>query len=196
MADLSITKNYSDGAALTEAHLDAANDSIETYINARNQGTAWDIVNVTNAALKVGGFQTLPILQIVTGTSTTTYSTTSDTFQTTNLTATITPKLSTSKILVFAVGSLSNSISQNSIAQLSLFRDATNLGSSAGIVQSYDSAGTGQLICPAVMFFYDSPATTSATTYSVKLRSNVSSHTVSFGMNSGTQYMVLIEVAQ
>ncbi len=51
MADLAITKNYADGSALTKALLDAAYDSVSTYINARNQGTAWDLLSVTGAAV-------------------------------------------------------------------------------------------------------------------------------------------------
>lgn len=64
MADLSYTKNYVDAAALTEAKLDAAFTSIQTYINDRQDGTsAWDALNVAGAA-------TLQSTLAVTGAST------------------------------------------------------------------------------------------------------------------------------
>lgn len=54
MADLTITKTYADGASLTKAKLDTSFDSISTYINARNTGTAWDSLAVTGTSTFTG----------------------------------------------------------------------------------------------------------------------------------------------
>lgn len=64
MADLTISKSYVDGNALTKALLDTSFDDVSTYINARNNGTAWALLAVTGAAtlsstLSVAGVSTL-----------------------------------------------------------------------------------------------------------------------------------------
>lgn len=195
MADLSITRNYSDGNALTEAHLDAANDSIETYVNARNQGTAWDIVNVTNAALKVAGFQTYPILQIQVGTSTTAASTTNTSFTASNLSVSITPKATTSKILLFAIGT-ANCANGNAI-YTTLARDGSNLlASDGGGTSAPNASGGTTFTVPVSLIFYDSPATTSATTYAVYFKSGNGALSVNFGAANHTQVIIAIEIAQ
>jgi hypothetical protein len=115
--------------------------------------------------------------QVVSTTLTTTFTMSSQTYATvTGLTATITPTLNTSKILVVASLSATgdNGISR-STAQL--VRDSTAIA----IATSASSrvAGTSPLpiasnneIFSTILLFLDSPATTSALVYGVQVRSN------------------------
>lgn len=51
MANIDITRNYSDGNALTKAMLDTSFDDVETWLNARDNATAsWLNVKITGAS--------------------------------------------------------------------------------------------------------------------------------------------------
>lgn len=144
-------------------------------------------VNIPNTKLQCGGVQSLPIVQIVTGTSTTPFTTTSNVFSDTNLSAVITPKFTTSKILIMVSGVLSGGADTG---YLTIARGGSNLLSSLGGTFNNSIAGV-----PAFLQIYDSPSTTSATTYSVQLKNGNNSSVVYFG-STPTQYMTLIEFAQ
>jgi hypothetical protein len=154
-------------------------------------------VNIPNTKAQTGGNQNFPIVQIIQGTSTTEFDTTSTTYVTTNLTATITPKFNTSKILIQVSGNIAVASGVNADSStISIFRGATNLELSAGSGFSTAIQVNGQTIFPVSIVYYDSPATTSATVYSIKLKtSNVRSQ-ASFGWSNTAQIMVLTEVAQ
>lgn len=105
------------------------------------------------------------VLQVVSGTLSTQFGTTSGTFVTTGLTASITPSATSSKILILAGINLNNSGANDSYA--TLFKDSTNLGPANGFVNWFTNpSGQGG----AALNFLDSPSTTSATAYSVRLR--------------------------
>ncbi len=171
-----------DAIALTTGATDALT------INSSQQ------VSIPNTKFQIGGNQAFPVVQIVTATSTTNFSTTSSTFQTTNLSAAITPKFNTSKIIIIANGNIK---CENTLttARATIFRGSTNLA--GGTSDSLSALGTpsGTLIGPGSLTFYDSPATTSSTTYAIKLQSSDNTNTVDFGI-TGTQSIILIEVAQ
>ena len=105
------------------------------------------------------------VIQVVGATDTTSRTTTSNTFVTASntLTASITPSASANKILIL-VSASTNVFNDTSF--LTVFRGATNLGSSNGIVGI--QADTNE--CPASFMFLDSPSTTSSTTYQVYMR--------------------------
>lgn len=122
------------------------------------------------------------ILQVVQTVKTDTFTTTSATFSdVTGLTATITPSSTSSKILIMAQVSLSSSdiASVGSFARINGGNANTYVGNAASnriqaaaavtVVASFaNSYGVhGQSIV-----YLDSPATTSATTYAVQVRSN------------------------
>lgn len=120
---------------------------------------------------KTGG----KILQVVNATLATTASTTSSTLVDTGLEATITPTLSTSKILVTV--SVQLGVAQGAWTALAtLCRGATNLltptspGSRTGAFSALpgDIAGSMYVNLPAGYTFLDSPASTSALTYKVR----------------------------
>jgi len=111
----------------------------------------------------------LQVVQTVQSTSSAFFTTTSTSLVATGLSVIITPKFSTSKVLITA-----NAIAQNNQGQYaimgSIFRGATNLATgTAPAVLYYGRLGasTASLVNTMSMQYLDSPATTSATTYQV-----------------------------
>lgn len=133
------------------------------------------------------------VFQITQGTSTTEFTTTNTAFQTTNLSATITPASSTHRIKITVTGSLKTANPQDANVYFTVARGASNLGTAQGFGALIGGSATGSFVVPAALVYIDSPATTSATTYNVQIRSDVSGKTVSFG-NQGTQVIVLEEI--
>lgn len=105
------------------------------------------------------------VLQVVQGTSTTQVSSSSTSFVSAGLTATITPTSSASKVLVVTSTPVTNTNQGQS--QYTIYRNAVNLGggSKAALAMSYSS--TGYTFQPLAIQYLDSPASTSATTYTV-----------------------------
>jgi hypothetical protein len=133
-----------------------------TFNNATTQASAGSIIQVVNvSAFAVGNAA----------------STTSTSLVSTGISASITPKFSTSKILVNFTSNCYASSTAN--GSFTIYRGSTNLATAAspaimgGIFNS-----AGQACAPLSMTFYDSPATTSSTTY-----------TVYFITNTGTIYI-------
>ena len=126
------------------------------------------IVPVAGVASGQGG----GIVQVVTGTTNNRVETTSLSFVDTNLSASITPKNSSSKIIV-TVSTTVLGTENNSFCRLTVFRggsSGTNLGHSAtGIMQMGINNGNDFIGC-GTFSIIDSPSTTSATTYLVKMR--------------------------
>jgi hypothetical protein len=92
----------------------------------------------------------------------------------TGLTVSITPASATNKVLIFAVVNISVEAATGSI--VSLYRDGSIVSGSVGALVGARPQGTsggsaGTVAYSSVTFNYlDSPATTSATVYSVRLR--------------------------
>jgi len=136
------------------------------------------------------------VLQVVQGLLTTQVSTTTlNTFVTTGLTASITPSSATSKILatVSGFGYTSASAVQG---VFTLYRNSTNL-STYGFTLAYASGANLQA---GITFSYlDSPATTSATTYTLYFSLANTAGTVTFNSQSawgqGTATIILQEIA-
>jgi hypothetical protein len=145
----------------------------------------------TTNKLSVASMPTGSVLQVVQGSSTVQNSTSSNSFTASSLTASITPKFSTSKILVI--------VNQNGIAtgtaftgmSLQLLRGATDLTlfatqTSYQTISLYTSAGTSYL---------DSPATTSATTYSTSQALTYGAGTVISQSANAVSTITLMEIA-
>jgi hypothetical protein len=111
------------------------------------------------------------VLQVINATYATETSSSSSTFIDTGLTATITPTLATSKVLVFVhqTGMWKNDGSSSSELNAKLLRGASDLGvfevfaTWTNSVQKNNVGGSG-------ITYLDSPATTSATTYKTQFR--------------------------
>lgn len=146
------------------------------------------------AATDAVRFDQLKVIQTVVGTSTTEFTTTSSSFQSTNLSATITPTSSSNRILIIASSTLRSDDGSVSEALAGLSRGVTDLTTSVGQHQLV-VVGATVLATPCTLNYIDSPATTSATTYRVRIRNVDSATTVRFGRAGGaSQHMILMEV--
>ena len=98
----------------------------------------------------------------------------------------ITPKFNTSKILIKVVLNLSNSNASN-LHTAAIFRDSVANSIAAGWAKC---VGTNAPSSPLVINFLDSPATTSAVTYKVRIGYSAgSSSVVQVNGGSGTRYL-------
>jgi hypothetical protein len=134
------------------------------------------------------------ILQVVSATSATDTSTTSTSYVTSSLSATITPSATSSKVLILVTGTMYNNASGSEI-YATIFRGTvagTNLATTANIgFASEFPVGVGS----AAMNFLDSPNTTSAQTYTVGIRTAGGSATARWNMQASTSTMILMEVS-
>jgi len=116
------------------------------------------------------------VLQVVNATNTTQTSNSTTTLTDTSLTATITPKFATSKVLIILTQAFRKESSDTSL-MLTMFRNSTNIG--------------------AVSYTYlDSPASTSAVTYKTQFASQNNSASVTINFNGDYSSITLMEIAQ
>jgi len=141
--------------------------------------------------------QTGSVLQVVGTAINNGTATSSTTYVATNMTASITPKFSTSKILIIFNSwvSWANSSSQ---PVFTIYRGATNLATNFSGSATY---GFGGVYSPAGSYegmisanFLDSPATTSATTYTIYGRAD-GGGTANFGNSARVSNITLMEIA-
>ena len=135
------------------------------------------------------------VLQVVQGTYSTAISTSSASYVTTNLTASITPRSASSKILISVSFPSTNQNLGNQVTA-TIYRGATNLSVSGtnlnGFGQTYNGAGNSQ--ANYSMCFLDSPSTTSSTTYTAYYAST-NTGTVAAFINNQTGTITLMEIA-
>ena len=152
---------------------------------------------LTDTAPKAGN-----VLQVVQTVKTDIFTTTSASFvDVTGFTASITPSSATSKILVTATTSISQS-STAGLVVFNLLRGSTNLSQPDttpafnGTMGAYSMDASA--ITPATINFLDSPSTTSATTYKIQLRVHAGTCLLN-GRNTNdgafTSTLTLMEVA-
>ena len=140
-----------------------ANDTVLTADSSTATGLKW-------ATPSGGGGG--KVLQVVNATTTTVVSSSTNTYVDTTLTATITPTLATSKILVLVDqnGAYKNPSSADNCLAVRLLRGATEIsimGTEIGYTNSAERwVGPAGGLC-----YLDSPATTSATTYKTQFKS-------------------------
>jgi hypothetical protein len=103
------------------------------------------------------------VLQVVNATYSTQVTTTSASFVTTSLTASITPTSSTSKIFVIATMPMSTGTA-NENGKLTIYRNGSNIAPNTGLGVFQTSA---VIYAGLTIQLLDSPATTSSTTYAV-----------------------------
>jgi hypothetical protein len=132
------------------------------------------------------------VLQVVNATYGTQTSSSSASFADTGLTATITPKFTTSKILVIVDQSCSNGGSSDGI-QVNLLRASTVL-TNMGVRISGTGANNINIGSASVTYL-DSPATTSATTYKTQFNNVAASSTVYVQIYSSVSTITLMEIA-
>jgi hypothetical protein len=158
-----------------------ANNTVLTADSAEATGMKW-------AAPSGSG----KVLQVVNGVTSTAVDSSSTSYVDTNLTATITPTLSTSKILVLIAQKVQRtSGNANQGVNIKLLRGATNIlehtllgytESAIYQIQQYSAA------------YYDSPATTSATTYKTQFAANVAASGVAVQGGNQNSSITLLEI--
>ncbi|CAB4157122.1 hypothetical protein UFOVP678_5 [uncultured Caudovirales phage] len=155
--------------------------------------TVLSLPAVTGTILTTNNFQSGGVVQVVSANNTLNVtSLTSTSFITLGLTASITPKFSSSKIYVMATFSGTQDNGSNDQSYISIYRNnATNL-KSTDCLAMYDHAG-GNVGFSFPISYYDSPATTSATSYTIYAR--VSSSGSQFRPIANTDTIVLMEIA-
>ena len=113
------------------------------------------------------------------------------TFQDTGMSVTITPQSSSNKILVYCTSVMMNT-SSNCGGCFSVFRGSTNIASSGKMGSFHGEEGSNNPESGSAGMVIDSPSTTSAVTYTAKIRAF--SGTIRFAQR-GVAYMVCMEVA-
>jgi hypothetical protein len=138
-------------------------------------------------------FEQLKVIQIVSGTSTTAFTTTSSSYQTTNLSASITPTSASNKVLVIASASMTIA-ADNVNGHATIARGGSNILGLAGQSRIFAASIGGQALWPTTIVYIDSPASTSSLTYAVQIKNSNNTSTVGYGFNDLTQFIVLAEV--
>ena len=137
------------------------------------------------------------VIQVVQSVYSSQNSTTSSSWTNTSFTGTITPTKNTSKVLALCqIPFMSyNNSSNESIGLGRLYRDASNY-SGYIVVNGYDYGGSGLIVNhTAALNWLDSPATTSATTYTFQISHQSGTETRIIHQNADA-HMILMEIAQ
>ena len=148
----------------------------------------------TGTVLTTGSPQSGGVIQVVSTTSTSTYSTTSTSFVDTGFSLSITPKLSTSKVLMIVT---INGITKPSVASeapsFQMLRGGVTMSGTTNIMYSTTAMG---FVCSASFSYFDSPATTSSTNYKLQFRSRLG-NTISLNSDGAGDYstITLLEIA-
>ena len=147
-----------------------------------SRGITDGTITSADLASGVGG----KVLQVVNATDSTQRSTNSTTFVTASntMSVSITPSSASNKVYVIASGNIYINVG-GVYAQATIFRDATNLGGSAGMTNNY--SGTQDQGAPLCVSVLDSPNTTSAITYQLYFKSSNASGTADLNQNSNCQ---------
>jgi hypothetical protein len=154
-------------------------------------GTAWRYISATTPTNGT-------VLQIVSSSYTANAQNNTSTYVDTGLSVAITPKSSSSKVLVIGSNSISkDNANANSAASTILVRGATTISQ---ISQGICYTGTAIYNVGNDQFFHlDSPATTSATTYKTQFASTQNNAGVIVNINIGagnqTSYIVAMEIS-
>jgi hypothetical protein len=161
---------------------------------------ATSATNATNISAGTLPFARLPtgsVLQVKQSILTGIFSTSSTSYVNTGLTASITPKFSTSKILVLCT--MSQCLMDNNLVSFNgtLYRGGTNLSPNAAVTKGFseiNSVASGPFLANQTMIYLDSPSTASNTTYSAYIGVG-SSGSITINQDGGTSTIILMEVA-
>jgi len=163
--------------------------------------TSSQITSVSGASLT--GTQNIPkatlptgsVLQVVNGASSSQISTTSTSFTTTGLTASITPTSATSKVLiVVGLGDVSSENQTSNGVTIRLLRGASQIGANFSQQWCYNPTNVHSINSGSFNYL-DSPATTSSTTYTVQFRAQGAGPTVAVMRDSTQGSITLMEIS-
>jgi hypothetical protein len=187
--------------AIPKSLIDAAGDLIvgtaADTVGRLAIGTANQILKVNSGgtalewATPAGGGG--KVLQVVNATTSTNVTSASTSYADTGLTATITPTLSTSKILVLVNQAGCGKQSSDTALQLQLVRGASVLAKIEGI-GGYTGTAAQNFIGSVSSSYLDAPATTSATTYKTRMASFGGSGDSCTQQQSSVSTITLLEI--
>jgi hypothetical protein len=185
---------FADASARTTALSGVLAEGMISYLKDTNSteyysGSAW-------VAIGGGGSSAGKVLQVVQGTTTTSTTISSTSLTDTTITASITPTLNTSKILVMVdAQAYITRASTSTFTGWALLRGASNIydRSNEGFMAITASTATAvELVANSQMIYLDSPATTSATTY--KAQAKIATGSITFQRNSVPSSITLMEI--
>ena len=136
------------------------------------------------------------VLQVVAGTYSTSATNSTTTYADTGLTATITPTLATSKVLVLVNQSGIHKSDQNSnnACYITLLRGATTIITEFAGIAGLTATALNNYIGSVSASYLDEPATTSATTYKTQFKNNNNGAQVGVNSSNSTSTIVLMEI--
>ncbi|CAB4177948.1 hypothetical protein UFOVP1016_14 [uncultured Caudovirales phage] len=168
------------------------------YINATKKQVAGSALSFDGTTLTVasrgiakGGMPAGSVLQVVSATRSTGTSTTSTSYVTSNLSAAITPTLSSSKIFIMFHAHCSKN--GDSGIWLALKRGATQISEFIGNAFFEFNGNMGGSSCSIA--YLDSPSTTSSTTYEIFVKSQAGTSTATMFVNNSMGTITLMEIA-
>jgi hypothetical protein len=135
------------------------------------------------------------VLQVVTTTLSSQFTTTSTTYVSTGLGTSITPKFSTSKILIL----MSSSVFSSASAQgcITVYKNGSNLVNTAGFNNQYVNGASSE--GSNCIMYLDSPATTSSTSYTIYMKNSNNTASIFFNAggdgNNSIASLILMEIA-
>jgi hypothetical protein len=208
-AEADIASAQSDISGLQTTTGTLANQSVRPFADATARDTAitspvegmvayladQDLVTVYDgSAWKNSMGVTGGILQVVQGTTTTAVTTSSATFTSTTLSASITPSSTTSKVLVFVTQTFANSVTTGTRTGVRLMRGATVLTTN-NYGHWWNSTNLGSVSNTHAITFLDSPSTTSSTTYSTEFAKVAQDPNSIANVDGSPGFITLMEVA-
>ena len=168
----------------------------------RGIGSTGQVLTVAAGVPTWAAAPTGKIIQVIQATYTTATAISGVTFADTGLTATITPTLNTSKVLVLVQQTVQTDRATSNSASMAvrLLRGSTNIdtpyygtgGSFSVYAASLSTTVSVENILP--MHYLDSPATTAATTYKVQAAGSTATTSVNLQNSSAMSTIILMEV--
>jgi hypothetical protein len=158
-------------------------------------GASGDTITIPSGATLTNsgtatGFGGGKVLQVVEGTSVTSVSTSSSTYVTTGLSASITPSATSSKVLVICNFTAQQDTSGNA-ARFTIIRGVTDIDPATDGFAKL-RVGAANLFGNVPMTTLDTPSTTSSTTYTAHFKTGSGAAEAMAGGSSGR--MILIEI--
>jgi hypothetical protein len=135
------------------------------------------------------------VLQVVNASTTTSVTSTSSTYADVGLSATITPSSSSSKVFIFINLNGCGKVSAATTLSIKLQKNSSDLIVLSAASIGYTGTTTNILVGSVSGTYYDSPATTSATTYKVQFANYGATGTVYVSGNNDYSQITLMEIA-
>lgn len=163
-----------------------------SLVQLRSRGILDGTISASDLATGVGG----KVLQVVTNTRSTDFTTTSTSFVDSGLSASITPSSTSNKILILVnLNTCSTTSNSGDGAGMQILRGATSIFSDSWFI--YNSGTVGLQANAGSFNYYDSPSTTSSTTYKVQVKCRTNSMGINVNGASGGPIasLTLMEIA-